>query len=372
MSDPTTPQAGNLTGCVDRFDAPATIWGWVNTADLPGRGQGVSVRVSLGGRVIAAGPLTHPRPDIVADTAVLAGFYFTCDEEIPDEAFAFGRVLVEALDPEGGVSVLPLYDRARGFALERVLGAAAPFGKYAAAAFLNALLASREISPDAKEAIRGLNDRYFEEEDRNLVFRFESLGKDCALGGMQRAYGAEPLGLWRFSGIGIDSVTAALNNRFAGIGSPEFTSIVTDPTGEYYTIDSRYHMGTHTNVFQGKVDHDEFFQQQCKKIRFLVRNMIEKLEAGEKIFVVHNLPDAISEDRLSRLLAAMRQYGPGPLLYMQMADEAHPPGTVIRREDGILAGYVLGLQGEMMRPEWEIREGWMRAFRAAVGLVGVG
>jgi hypothetical protein len=45
---------------------------------------------------------------------------------------------------------------------------------------------------------------------------------------------------------------------------------------------------------------------------------------------------------------------------------------VIRREDGILAGYVLGLQGEMMRPEWEIREGWMRAFRAAVGLVGVG
>jgi hypothetical protein len=368
MSDLTTPKAGNLTGCVDRFDAPATLWGWVNTADLPGRGSGVTIRASLAGRVLATGTLTHPRPDIVADTAFLAGFNLTCDEEIPDDAFAFGQLAVEAFDPAGGVSALPLYDRARGFALERVLAAAVPFGKYSAAAFLNALVASPEISPDAKEAIRGLNDRYFEEEDRNLVFRFESLGKDCALGGMQRAYGAEPLGLWRFSGIGIDSVTAALNNRFAGIGSPEFTSIVTDPTGEYYTIDSRYHMATHTNVFQGKVNHDEFFAQSCKKIRFLVRNMIEKLEAGEKIFVVHNLPDPISEERLSRLRAAMQAYGPGRLLYMQLADEDHPPGTVLRREDGILAGYVLGLQGEMMRPEWEIREGWMRAFRAAVGL----
>jgi len=357
-----------LRGCVDRFDAPATVYGWVDTSSHPGRGRGITVRISHDDKIIATGALSFPRPDIVPDMDYLSGFGITCDVDIPDDVFAFGRLLVEVVDERGNVTVLPHYDLPRSFALERYLLVTPPFGKFSAAVLLNRLLHSRDIPKEARRALRDLNDQYFEEADRNLLYKFESLGCDCSLGSVQRAYGAEPLGLFRFTGISIDGVIAALDSQFAGIGQPEFTKIVTAENGEYYTSDTRYYMMSHTHVFEGKVKLEEFYEKQCRKISFLVRNMIEKLESDDVIFVVHHLPREIPNKLLRQLLEAMRRYGPAPLLYLQLADEEHPPGTVAMRDDGIMVGYVLRVQGEIMRPVWEVREGWIRTFRAARAL----
>ncbi len=361
-------KATPLVGCLDRFVAPATVCGWVDTHGQRMRGHGIIVRVRRNGRIIAAGPLSQPRVDIVPDESFVAGFHLTCDEEIPDEAFAFGQLTVEAVDRAGNTSTLPIYDRARCFALERVLAASQPFGTDCAAVLLAALTRSPAIPPEPKQALRNLNDQHFEDADRKLLHDFESLGRDCSLGSVQRAFGAEPLGLLRFSGIGADAVPRVLNSRFAGVGTAEFTRLITDEQGEYYTQDTRYHMSTHTYVYEGKVDRDDFFRKQCQKITYLVGNMIEKLETGDRVFVIHDLPETLPSETLRAVLAAMRQYGNAPLLYLAPADAMNPVGKVEHGADGYLTGYVERIQGELMKPEWQIREGWINTLRRAHGL----
>jgi hypothetical protein len=364
-----TTTIAKLTGCVDRFDPPKTVWGWVRNTENLGNGRDITVRVRQNGKIIAQGPLRFPRPDIIKDPDHLAGFRFTCDEDIADESVALAILTVEAFDASGQSIQLPIYDRTRSFALERVLSASPPMGKSSASIILTCLAQSRQLPNDAKEALLELNDKFFEEEERKLLYNFESIGKDCSLGSMQRAFGAEPIGLWRFSGIGIDHVMAALESRLHGIGSPEFTEIVVGTDQEYFTRDTRYHMNSHTSVFEGNVDLDDFYKKQCRKIGFLARNMIEKLEAGEKILVIHSIPETIPNDKLRLLYQTIREIGPSSLLYLQLPNNGQEPGTVTVGDDGILFGYVLQIQGQMMRPEAEVRAGWIRALRNAHEIV---
>ena len=100
--------------------------------------------------------------------------------------------------------------------------------------------------------------------------------------------------------------------------------------------------------------------------------MIEKIESGDKILVIHALPEEIPETKLRRLLSAIRQIGPAPLLYLEMATEEKPPGTVFLRRDGIMIGHVLQIQGELMRPEAEVRDGWKKVFRKARAFISGG
>ncbi len=361
--------AGDLLGFVDRFDPPDTIWGWARNSNNIGSGRDITIRVRRGDRIIAQGPLTFSRPDIIADSDYLLGFRIACDEEIPDEAIAFCSLMVEALDSHGRIARLRIFDQARSYALERLLSASPALGVYSAAIILPRLASSPDLGIEAKARLRDVSDRFFREADQKFLYAFESLGRDCLVGGMQRAFGAEPLGLWRFAGIGIDEVTAALNDGLAGIGAAEFTRIIKDDLGEYYTTDTRYHMSSHTATFEGTVDFDDFYMKQCRKIDFLRRNMLEKLESGEKIFVIHAIPDEIPDTKLRALLQAIRRYGPSPLLYLQLATEAHPIGTVSVRDDGILCGRVQPVRGELMQPEAEVREGWMQVLRRARALV---
>ncbi len=172
------------------------------------------------------------------------------------------------------------------------------------------------------------------------MLRFESLGRDCEFGSVQRSFGAEPLGLLRFSAIGVDALTAALRDRFRGVGAPEFTEIKVDEEGEYRTTDRRYGMEAHTFFFEGSVEYQEFFVQQCKKISYLARNLLDVIESGEKILVHHMRPERLSEARLQALLAAVRAIGPAPLLYVENAIGQHQPGSVVRRDNGLMVGYV--------------------------------
>ncbi len=362
---PRPPPAGQLDGSVDRFDFPQTLSGWVKNSLRIGGGRDITVRIRRGDKVLAEGPLTIPRPDIIAEADYMVGFQLTCSEEISDEAFVFDKIAVEASDTDGRFRRLPIYDRTRSHAFERLLAAASPLGRSSASVILDSLAKSNMLERDARDAVRDVNDKHFEEENRRILYEFESLGKDCSLGSMHRAFGAEPLGLMRFTGIGVDGVTQAIRTRFAGVGAPEFTRLVADASGEYYSSDTRYHMSSHTYIFEGKVPFDVLFRKQCQKIDFLARNLMEKLESGEKILVVHAIPEGIPEPKLQLLWRTIRDTGPSPLLYLALATDARPPGSIFVRDDGIMVGYVLQIQGELIRPEAEIREGWMKVFRKA-------
>ena len=361
--------SGNLDGAIDRFVAPRLLSGWVKNSALIGNGLDITLFVYRDDRLVAKGQPTRARPDIVRDANYLTEFALYCTEDIPDELIAFDLLRIEARDNDGRFSRLPIWDVVRGIAFVNLMQTATPLGKSATAAVLHALGQNRGLPEDTRQAILQVHDLHFLEENRRLMYQFESLGKDCSLGSVQRAFGAEPLGLLRFSGIGAKAVVAALQSRFRGVGLPEFTRLEPSGTGEYYSRDTRYHMLSHTFVYENDVEFEHFYQQQCKKITFLTRNILEKLEDGEKIFVIHAIPDVIPDETLLELLSAMRSIGQSPLLYLEVATKSCPPGTLVMRDDGIMVGYVLQIQGDLISPVAEVRKTWLTVCQKAEAMV---
>lgn len=176
-----------------------------------------------------------------------------------------------------------------------------------------------------------------------LLYRFESLGgggHGCEFGLFQRECGAEPLSLLRFTDLDQYCLMAALETDLAGVGEPEYTTVFR-PGEEpmWWTMDTRYHMASGSSV-PVDVDLERATRLICQRQQFLRRKLIEDLRTGDKIFVYKNMFLNLPDDECDRLHNAVRRYGASTLLYVRYEDEAHPNGTVERRPDGMMTGYI--------------------------------
>jgi tetratricopeptide (TPR) repeat protein len=202
---------------------------------------------------------------------------------------------------------------------------------------------------------------------RDMMLQFESLGGTllgCEFGGVQRHFGAEPLGLLRWTELGPKDLIAALEARFEGVGLPENTELgVFEATAnrEYRTRDRRFYMSMHTFIAEASVARDKMLMQACRRLEYLSRKLIEDLESGSKIFVYKITARNLTEDEIDRLHAAMRRYGDNMLLYVRYQDESHPNGTVQLVRPGLMIGYIdrfevsqSGEQGKSAIPSWMI------------------
>lgn len=155
--------------------------------------------------------------------------------------------------------------------------------------------------------------RLCEPNDHDLMLRFESLGHDCEFGLLQRAFGAEPLGMMRWGGTHIVFLIEALAADFAGLGAIENCEIVVGGN-EYYLRENKYRLTRHTFVpVSDQENLDLLLQRHVKLLKFLLRHLREALADGEKIFVFKDLDHAPVEVVL-QLSAALRRYGPARLL----------------------------------------------------------
>lgn len=181
---------------------------------------------------------------------------------------------------------------------------------------------------------------------RDLLMQFESLGgtgHGCEFGIYQRDRGAEPLGLLRWTDLGHEQLSDALETEFEGVGTPEQTLIFvpdTDMRKQYWTRDRRFYMVSGTSVFLDEVSEEKLFPQLCRRLQFLRRKMIDDLRAGKKIFVYKNMFRNLTDDELDRLYNAMRRYGDNTLFYLRYADATHPDGMVEWARPGLLVGYI--------------------------------
>ncbi len=182
--------------------------------------------------------------------------------------------------------------------------------------------------------------------ERDLMLRFESLGgtgHGCEFGIYQRACGAEPLGLLRWTDLTHDNLTEALESTFAGVGTPEQTLVFIPPSEyrrQYWTRDKRFFMVSGTNVYVDEAEEAALFPQLCRRLQFLRRKLIDDLHAAEKIFVYKNQFRDLTGAELDRLWRALRAYGETTLFYLRYADAAHPDGSVEWTRPGLLQGYI--------------------------------
>ena len=180
----------------------------------------------------------------------------------------------------------------------------------------------------------------------SLFTRFESLGATsvgCEFGIVQRQFGAEPLGLLRWGNMRTDGLTRALRARFEGLGEAEHTKIKAQKVAatdlEYFVYDERYHFWAHTFIKADEAPMDRVYQQTTRRLRFLRAKLIEDLEQAEKVFVFKVYPLEAAEPLLE-LFEAVRSYGPGTLLCVALADEAHKAGSVKMIQPGFFIGRV--------------------------------
>jgi hypothetical protein len=173
-----------------------------------------------------------------------------------------------------------------------------------------------------------------------LLLGFESLGENCEFGLVQRRCGAEPLGLLRFSSSPLPKLLKALEARFDGMGMPANIEVqLSDNQREYMVLDKAFGFLYHAWVKAEEQTPHQVHQREVSRVPFLVRKLIEDLTGGEKTFVFHGMT-ALTEAQARHLHHALRQYGPARLLWVELATDAHPPGSVEWFDDGLYKGYI--------------------------------
>jgi hypothetical protein len=207
--------------------------------------------------------------------------------------------------------------------------------------------------------------------DRDLMMSFEGLGghfQGCEFGNIQRWHGAEPLGLLRWTGMTHQSLLDALEARFEGVGLPENTELYTEDNDgylEYRTRDRRFIMAMHTFVRADSIPYDSMLRNVCRRLQYLRDKLVFDLTAGEKIFVFRVTTGNLSGADVASLRHAMRRYGRNTLLYVKLADEQHPGGTVVQLEPGLLIGYIELFEAQ---PQGEAARLWTPICRRAYEL----
>jgi tetratricopeptide (TPR) repeat protein len=188
--------------------------------------------------------------------------------------------------------------------------------------------------------------------DRALFMGFESLGHSCEFGLVQRHFGAEPVGLLRWTGIDPDELLAALIERFAGVGDPAETQvIVSDDT--YMTMHARYYMQSHTFISTDEIEQSVVFDQQCRRLGFLRRKLISELTAGRKVFVYAH-GEQLTDDMIKALDAALREYNRElTSLFVRLGDDELRPGSIRAVGDRCFLGGLTHFEtGTPAHEEW--------------------
>ena len=169
---------------------------------------------------------------------------------------------------------------------------------------------------------------------KDLVTKFESLGRNCEFGLTQRHFGAEPLGLLRWSVVEPETLCKLLEHGFEGMDAPDNVEMTITPGNEYFLNDRRYGTAMHTFIKQHEQDADRMLTQLRKRMRYLREELLEDLRTAEKIFV-YKTDHALDDEMRRRLGAAVQRFNEANvLLTVQVAEPGQPANTVVEASPG--------------------------------------
>ena len=199
-----------------------------------------------------------------------------------------------------------------------------------------------------------------------LLGRFESLGDTCEFGFLQRRYGVEALGLFRFAGIRLHRLLDGLEDGFSALGAPDQLRIMGGgEDGSHDIYHCRYGYVYHTFRPRDELHDTEFQRREAGRLRFLWRILQGDLKAATKIFVIRT-GDPVAERHLRLLMGLLRRHGDVTLLWVVEASHAAQVGQVIDLGANLLKGYVAYLTSDKAYDFAE--ESWLQVCAAAVRL----
>jgi len=173
-----------------------------------------------------------------------------------------------------------------------------------------------------------------------LLQLFEGLGANCDFGLVQRAVGIERFGLFRFAFCNADDVRRLLRTRFQKLGEPEDLWLEEVGPQREYRVKSRQcpSFSSHTERYGGRDDAEVVRSAQIEKIRFLKTQLIRDLSSEQRrLFIYRGRCDIAL---IREIAAQIRTYGPNRLLWVNIADDDHLPGTVECLSDGLMLGFI--------------------------------
>jgi hypothetical protein len=180
-------------------------------------------------------------------------------------------------------------------------------------------------------------------EPKALLNAFQSLGDNCELGLVQKHYRSNLLGLLKFASTPLGGLIAALRAGFRDLTSPECIDIQTlagpeEGQQEFFLVSKVYgilfHVGTRTTV-----QPEKFKNSEARRLEFLLGAFADDLQRAEKIFV-YKINYTPAQADIEDLVAAMRAYGPTTLLWVTVATDGHPAGSVEEVSEGLMRGYI--------------------------------
>jgi hypothetical protein len=172
----------------------------------------------------------------------------------------------------------------------------------------------------------------------DLFTRCESLGDSCEFGFVQRRFGVDQLGLFRFTGSSDPfRIADAIRADFAGFaedGDLEAGEVL----GEWLVKSRAFDFVLHTGRFPYAISEADIQRKESVKLRYLARKFLEDLQDAEKTFI--RRVEGGDERGMRELFTALRERGPNRMVWVTRADEANPHGTVREVEDGLFRAHI--------------------------------
>jgi tetratricopeptide (TPR) repeat protein len=229
----------------------------------------------------------------------------------------------------------------------------------------NAAGAEGEAAPAPPEGLVDVG-RVSDPLAHDLVMGFESLGRNCEFGLVQRRFGAEPLGLLRWSFVEPPLLARLLETRLAGLGEPGQVSLRRSDWREWYIIDGVFGLSFHTFQSSDIADEAVYVKKQATRLRWLRDKLLDDLENGTKIFVYKPKPGT-PDAHMQRIFAALEAFPKSRLLCIGIAGETASAGTVRPVADGHMWGY-LSVHNPLTPGKWNICfDEWLSICRGALG-----
>jgi hypothetical protein len=176
-----------------------------------------------------------------------------------------------------------------------------------------------------------------------LLLQFESVGENCEFGLVQRRFGAEPLGLLRWTYTSPGTLIRLLESKFEGFGAVDTLEMSRAAWGEYLLKDLAYGAYIHTYINDCGADEVLFLKRQSIRLVWLKDKILSDLAEASKTFV-YKIHHGTTDAAMARILSLMRGYGDNKLLCVRAAPPGAAAGSIAATEGGVITGYIGSVQ----------------------------